>query len=53
LQDPSEIHGDNLNSIIREASKHFRNKKREYLRKKINELTTSSEKKNIETYIEK
>jgi hypothetical protein len=31
LQDPSEINGDNLNNVRREASRHFRNKKREYL----------------------
>jgi hypothetical protein len=33
LQDPSEINGDNLNNVRREASRHFRNKKREYLKK--------------------
>jgi hypothetical protein len=27
LQDPSEINGDNLNNIRREASRHFTNKK--------------------------
>jgi hypothetical protein len=27
LQDPSEINGDNLNNVRREASKHFRNTK--------------------------
>jgi hypothetical protein len=27
LQDPSEINGDNLNNVRREASRHFRNKK--------------------------
>jgi hypothetical protein len=31
LQDPSEINGDNLNNVRREASRHLRNKKREYL----------------------
>jgi hypothetical protein len=31
LQDPSEINEDNLNNIRRETSRHFRNKKREYL----------------------
>jgi hypothetical protein len=31
LQDPSEINGDNLNNVRREASRHFRNEKREYL----------------------
>jgi hypothetical protein len=38
LQDPSEINGNNLNNRRREASRHFRNKKREYLKDKINEL---------------
>jgi hypothetical protein len=32
LQDPSEINGDNLNNIRRETSRHFRNKKRQYLK---------------------
>jgi hypothetical protein len=47
LQDPSEINGDNLNNVRREASRHFRNKKREYLKDKINELETNSKNKNI------
>jgi hypothetical protein len=46
LQDPSEINGDNLNNGRREASRHFRNKKREYLKDKINELETNSKNKN-------
>jgi hypothetical protein len=29
LQDPSEIIGDSLNNVRREASRHFRNKKKE------------------------
>jgi hypothetical protein len=33
---------DNLNNVRREASRYFRNKKREYLKDKINELATSS-----------
>jgi hypothetical protein len=45
LQDPSEIYGDNLNNVRREASRRFRNKKREYLKDKIIELATNS--KNI------
>jgi hypothetical protein len=49
LQDPSEIrvNGDNLNNVRREASRNFRNKKREYLKDKINELATNSKNKNI------
>jgi hypothetical protein len=40
LQNPSQINGDNLNNVRRETSKIFRNKKREYLKEKINELET-------------
>jgi hypothetical protein len=46
LQDPSEINGDNLNKVRREASRHFRNKKGEYLKDKINELARNSKNKN-------
>jgi hypothetical protein len=47
LQDPSEINGDNLNNVIHEDSRYFRNKKRGYLKDKINELTKNSKNKNI------
>jgi hypothetical protein len=47
LQDPSEINGDNLRIVRHEASKYFRNKRREYLKDKINELATNSKNKNI------
>jgi hypothetical protein len=47
LQDPSEINGDNLNNVRREGSRHFRNKKREYLKDKINELAADSKNRNI------
>jgi hypothetical protein len=33
--------------IRREASRHFRNKKREYLKDRINELATNSKNKDI------
>jgi hypothetical protein len=46
LKDASEINRDNLNNVRREASRHFRNKKREYLKDKINELATNSKNKN-------
>jgi hypothetical protein len=49
LQDPSETNEDNLNDVRREASRHFRNKKREYLKDKINELESNSKNKNIRT----
>jgi hypothetical protein len=39
--DPSEINGDNLKSVRREASRYFRNKN------KINELAMNSKNKNI------
>jgi hypothetical protein len=35
LHDPSEIKGDSLNNLRREASRHFRNKEKEYLKKKM------------------
>jgi hypothetical protein len=38
---------DNLNHIRRETSRHFRNKKREYLKDKIDELATNSKNRNI------
>jgi hypothetical protein len=47
LHVPREINGDNLNNVRREASRNFRNKKREYLKDKINELATNSKNKNI------
>jgi hypothetical protein len=47
LQDPSELKGDNLKNIRQEASSYFRNKKREYLKDKINELAANSKNKNI------
>jgi hypothetical protein len=39
--------GDNLKNIRREASRHFRNKKKEYLKDKFNELAMNSKNKNI------
>jgi hypothetical protein len=52
LQDPSEINGDNLNNIRHEASRYFRNKKREYLKDKINELERTVRKRTSDTCIE-
>jgi hypothetical protein len=37
----------NLNNIRHGASRHFRNKKLEYLKDKINELATNNKNKNI------
>ncbi|PNF25843.1 hypothetical protein B7P43_G11138 [Cryptotermes secundus] len=47
LQDPSKMNGDNLNNIRHEMSSHFWNKKREYLKDKIDELAMNSKNKNI------
>jgi hypothetical protein len=38
---------DNLSEVRREASRHVRNKKREYLKDRINELESNSKNKNI------
>jgi hypothetical protein len=38
---------DNLKIVRREASRHFRNKKSQYIKDKINELATNSKNKNI------
>ena len=38
LQDPKQINVDNLNNVRHEASRHFRNKKEEYLKAKVVEL---------------
>jgi hypothetical protein len=40
------MNGDSLNNVGREASKHFRNKKREYLKDKINGFETNRKSKN-------
>jgi hypothetical protein len=45
LQDPNQSNVDNLNNVRHEASRYFINKIKEYLKAKINELETNSEKK--------
>jgi hypothetical protein len=47
LQNPSQINGDNLKNLRRETNRTFKNKKREYLKGKINELQTNNKNKNI------
>ena len=42
IQNPSRRNVDNLNNIRYDASKHFRNKKKAYLKVKIEELETNS-----------
>jgi len=47
LQDLSQSNVDNLNVLSRAASRHCRNKKKEYLKAKIEELENNSEIRNI------
>ena len=47
IQDPSQSKVENLNSVRREVSRHFRNKKKAYLRAKIEELETNSKIQNM------
>jgi hypothetical protein len=44
---PNQSNVDNLNNVRSDASRHFRNKKKEYLKAKVNELETNSKNKNI------
>jgi hypothetical protein len=46
-RDPSEINGDKLNNVRSETGRYFRNKKRKYLKEKINDLATNSTNKNF------
>jgi len=47
LQDPSQNNVDNLNSVRREVSRHFRGEKKAYVRARIEELETNSKNQNI------
>jgi len=47
IQDPSRSNVDNLNNVRCDASRHFRNKKRAYLKAKIEELETNSKINNV------
>jgi hypothetical protein len=38
LQNPNQNNGDNLHNVRHEASRHLKNKKKEYLKAKINEI---------------
>jgi hypothetical protein len=51
VKDPSQINVYNLNNVRREASKHLRNKKKEHLKAKSEQLEINSEIKNIKTCI--
>jgi len=47
LQDPSQCNADSLNNVRREANRHFRNKKKEYLKAKTEVHVTKNKIKNI------
>ena len=47
LQDPNHNHVDNLKNVRREASRHFRNKNKQYLKAKIDKLETNNKTENI------
>ena len=47
IQDPSRSNVDNLNNIRSDASRHFGNKKKAYLKVKIEELETYSKINNV------
>jgi hypothetical protein len=47
LQNPNQTNRDNLQNVRHETSRIFRNKKREHLKGKINELETNNKNKNI------
>jgi predicted metal-dependent hydrolase len=50
IQDPSQSNVGNPNNVRRDASRHFRNKKKAYLRAKIEELETNSKINNIRDF---
>jgi hypothetical protein len=41
------VNEDNVSNVRQEASRHFRNKKREYLKDRFNELDSKCSNKNI------
>jgi len=47
LQDPNQSNVVNLNNVRHEASRHFRNKKKAYLKAESDQLETNSKIKNI------
>jgi len=51
VQDPSQSNIDNLSNVRREISRHFRNKKKEYLRAKFEELKLTVRSKILGTCI--
>ena len=51
VKDPSQSNIDDLNIVRCEASRHFRNKEKDYLKAKIEELETNSKIKILGTSI--
>jgi len=47
IQDRNQSNVDNLNNVRHEVSRHFRGKKKAYVRARIEELETNSKNKNI------
>ena len=47
IHEPSQRNVDKLNNVRRDASRRFRNKKKAYLKAKIEELETDSKIKNV------
>ena len=47
IHDPSQSNVGNQNNVRHDAKRHFRNKKKAYLKAKIEELETNSKIKNI------
>jgi ribosomal protein L21E len=49
LQDPNQSNVDNLNNVRREANRHFRNNKTEYLKAKMEDFEINSKTRISET----
>ena len=52
IHDTNQNNVDNLNSVRRDASRHFRGKKKAYLKAKIEELETNSKIKKYQGLVE-
>ena len=50
IQYPSQSNVDKLNNVRRDASRHFRSKKKAYLKAKIEELETNSKINNVRDF---
>jgi len=50
LRYPNQSNADDLNKVRREASRHFRNKRKEHMEATIDKLETKSKIKNIRDF---